>query len=62
MRTPEEVKRDFVRQWLEKAHEDLRAAEVLLKEQLDEYDSVGFHAQQAAEKFMKAFLLIRYQI
>lgn len=61
MRTPEQVKRDFVRQWLDKAQEDLRAARVLLEEEFDDYDPVGFHAQQAAEKFIKAFL-VHHQI
>jgi len=32
MRTPEQVKWDFVQQWLDKARKDLAAAEVLLKE------------------------------
>jgi len=57
MRTPDQVKRDFVRQWTDKAQEDLRAAEVLLEGELEDYDPVGFHAQQAAEKFIKAFLV-----
>ena len=30
MRTPEQVKWDFVQQWLDKARKDLAAAEVLL--------------------------------
>ena len=61
MRTPEQVKWDFVQQWLDKAQKDLAAAEVLLKEEFEDYESVGFHAQQAAEKFIKAFL-VRHQI
>lgn len=61
MRTPEQVKWDFVRQWLDRARKDLAAGEVLLKEGFEDYENVGFHAQQAAEKFIKAFL-VRYQI
>lgn len=61
MRTPEQVKWDFVRQWLEKADRDLDAAGVLLRGDFKDYESVGFHAQQAAEKFIKAFL-VRHQI
>ena len=61
MRKPEQVKWDFVRQWLEKAHKDLAAGEVLLTGAFEDYEAVGFHAQQAAEKFIKAFL-IRHQI
>ncbi len=61
MRTPEQVKWDFVQQWLDKARKDLAAAEVLLKEEFGDYENVGFHAQQAAENFIKAFL-VRHQI
>lgn len=62
MRTPEQVKWDFVQQWIGKAQKDLRAGEILLRgEDLGDYDSVGFHAQQAAEKFMKA-VLVRHQV
>ncbi len=48
MRTPEQVKWDFVQQWLDKARKDLAAAEVLLNEGFGDYENVGFHAQQAA--------------
>lgn len=61
MRTPEQVRWDFVQQWLDKAHKDLQAATVLFSSNIGDYDNVGFHAQQAAEKFIKA-LLVRYQI
>jgi len=61
MRTPEQVKWDFVQQWLDKARKDLAVGEVLLREKFEDYESVGFHAQQAAEKFIKAFL-VRHQI
>lgn len=61
MRTPEQVKWDFVQQWLDKARSDLRVAEILLESDLEHFDNVGFHAQQAAEKFIKA-LLVRHQI
>jgi HEPN domain-containing protein len=61
MRTPEQVRWDFVQQWLDKAHKDLQAATILCNSNLGDYDNVGFHAQQAAEKFIKA-LLVRYQV
>lgn len=61
MRSPEQVTWDFVQQWLSKAQKDLRAASVLLAADLEDYENVGFHAQQAAEKFIKAFL-VRHQI
>jgi HEPN domain-containing protein len=57
MRTPEQVKWDFVQQWLDRARKDLAAGAVLLKERFEDYEIVGFHAQQAAEKFIKAFLV-----
>lgn len=55
MRTREQVKWDYVQQWLDKARKDLAAGEVLLKEEFEDYENVGFHAQQAAEKFVKPF-------
>lgn len=61
MRTPEQVKWDFVQQWLDKAGKDLKAAEFLQKSDLEDFDNVAFHCQQAVEKYIKA-LLVRYQI
>jgi len=60
-RTPEQVRWDWVRLWLTKAEEDLLAAELIVKGPMPSYDTVGFHAQQAAEKALKA-LLIKYQV
>jgi HEPN domain-containing protein len=56
MRPPDEVKRDLVRQWLAKADEDLNAAKALLSLGTTFFSTVGFHCQQAAEKYFKAFL------
>ncbi len=61
MRTPEQVTWDFVSQWLEKARNDLKAAEVLFQSGMEAFEVIGFHAQQAAEKFIKS-ALVRYQI
>ncbi len=61
MRTPEQAIWDFVQQWLDRAHKDLRVAALLLEHATDDYESVGFHAQQAAEKFLKAYL-VRHQV
>ena len=61
MRSPEQVRWDFVQQWLDKAQKDLRAAEVLLEGDVEDFESVGFHAQQAAEKLIKA-VLVRHQV
>jgi len=56
MKPPEEVKHEFIRQWLKKADEDLNAARVLLSHEAPFLFAVGFHSQQAAEKYIKAFL------
>jgi len=61
MRSPEQVNWDFVQEWLAKAEEDLLVARELMERERISYDPVGFHAQQAAEKFLKA-LLTRHQI
>lgn len=44
-----------------KATDDLRAASILVEEEFDDYHTSVFHAQQAAEKLMKAFL-VRHQV
>jgi len=46
---------------LVKANRDLEAARILLEELDHDYEAVGFHAQQAAEKYLKA-LPIRHQV
>ena len=61
MTHPEQVVADFVQQWLKKANSDLQAARLLCAGELDNYFASGFHAQQAVEKYIKAFL-VRYQI
>lgn len=45
----------LVQEWVAKAENDLRNAEVLLKEG-GTVDAVCFHSQQAVEKYLKAFL------
>lgn len=50
-----------MRQWLGKATEDLLAADLILAGRLDTYWTASFHAQQAAEKALKA-LLTRHQV
>jgi HEPN domain-containing protein len=60
-RSREQVIWDFVQDWLRKAEGDLKAAEHLLAFQEEDYFTAAFHAQQAAEKFLKA-LLVRHQI
>ena len=54
----------LLRQWIEKADADLEVAGRLAAEATDSSrirEIVGFHCQQAAEKYLKA-LLTRYQI
>jgi len=61
MRSREEVIRDFVHEWLSKAEGDLTAAEILAAAEIHDYFTCAFHCQQAAEKFLKAYL-VRHQI
>lgn len=49
---------NMVRQWTEKAERDLLAAQRLLDaKDRDLNDAVCFHAQQSAEKYLKALLV-----
>ena len=58
MNVPPEVI-SLVRQWVEKAEEDLRTAEHTLTLEDDcPYGTVCFHAQQCAEKYLKALLTL----
>jgi len=56
MRPPEEVKKEIVRQWLAKAEQDMKAGEALLAAEPPFLYPACFHAQQAAEKYLKALL------
>lgn len=47
----------MVRQFAEKAHTDLRVAEVLARTEGDYGDIICFHCQQAVEKMLKSGLL-----
>jgi HEPN domain-containing protein len=59
MRPPEEVRRELVRQWVQKAEQDFALAEHLLSESAGFLPAAGFHWQQACEKFLKALLVSR---
>lgn len=61
MKPPDEVRRDLVCQWLEKAEEDFGVADLLLAENTPYLSAAGFHLQQAAEKFLKA-VLVHHQV
>jgi HEPN domain-containing protein len=58
MKPPEEqVRRRIVGQWVHKADIDLEAAESLLASKRALFYPSCFHAQQATEKYLKAFLV-----
>lgn len=57
MRSHEQVIWDFVEQWLKKAESDLKSARILQDADVDDYFPSAFHSQQAAEKFLKAYLV-----
>jgi len=61
MKPPEEVKRDLVQQWLDKAEADYGLIVHLVSENTPFLSAVGFHAQQAVEKFLKSFL-VQHQV
>jgi HEPN domain-containing protein len=56
MKTPEQVKTEFCQEWVKKARQDLGVAKLLLQEEGNFLSAVGFHCQQASEKYLKAFL------
>lgn len=51
--------REYARMWLAKAENDLKNVEIILASQAESLplDTACFHCQQAAEKFIKAFLV-----
>jgi HEPN domain-containing protein len=46
----------ITREWIRKAEDDYRAAELLLAAGKGLYDQICFHCQQSAEKYLKALL------
>ena len=50
------MKHEVVKRWIYKAEVDLRTARILLNSEDPPTESVCFHAQQAAEKLLKAYL------
>jgi HEPN domain-containing protein len=59
MKLPDEALSALVRQWIAKAGVDYRTAERLLQDEEPIRESIAFHCQQAAEKYLKAFLVSR---
>ena len=57
---PEAERLNEVRKWAEKAEEDARAVEILVRAREESPASaICFHAQQCVEKYLKAFLTWR---
>ncbi len=56
MKPPEEAKRELVARWLEKAEDDWRLSHRLARDPESYTEATAFHAQQAVEKYLKAFL------
>jgi HEPN domain-containing protein len=59
MKPSENELRTLVRAWVRKADQDLTAAESLLRNEEGLPEIVAFHAQQSAEKYLKALLAWR---
>ena len=59
MKPPEQVKWELTRGWLQKAERDLQSCEHLLAGGSAYAEAVAFHAQQAAEKYLKSLLVFR---
>ena len=57
MKRPEETRRELVRDWLKKSEDDLGLAKHLIKERSPYLNAIGFNAQQAAGKILKALLV-----
>jgi len=52
---------DFIKQWVEKAEKDLKTAahELALPQEETITETVCFHSQQAVEKWLKAYLILK---
>lgn len=48
---------EFIKQWLQKANEDLFVVDKLTEFEIIATSSICFHCQQAVEKFLKAYLI-----
>ncbi len=54
--TPDQIR---VNMFIRTADRDLAVAELIARDSPDFYESVGFHCQQAAEKYLKAGLVVQ---
>jgi hypothetical protein len=57
MKPPEEIKGEFPHEWLRKAEINFKTARHLYQGGPDFAGGSAFHSQQAAEKYLKAFLV-----
>jgi HEPN domain-containing protein len=57
MKLPDEALALLVRQWVAKAEVNYRTAERLVRDDEPIRESIAFRCQQAAEKYLKAFLV-----
>jgi HEPN domain-containing protein len=48
---------DEIKEWLQKARNDLLSARILMQHDPPVLDTASFHCQQAVEKVLKAFLV-----
>jgi HEPN domain-containing protein len=51
------VDRLIIDEWLAKAEDDFRFAEMVLSEEKEYYNQICFHFQQSAEKYLKSFII-----
>ena len=56
MKPPEEARRELVARWVAKAEDDWRLCHRLMTDSESYAEATTFHAQQAVEKYLKAFL------
>ena len=52
-----DMRKEYIKQWLLKADEDLLVVNTLIEQNFAAKASICFHCQQAAEKYLKAFLI-----
>jgi HEPN domain-containing protein len=52
-------KKEIINEWFDKAEEDILTAEVVIEASTKLYDVAAFQAQQAAEKYLKSFLVFK---
>ncbi|MFW6311164.1 MAG: HEPN domain-containing protein [Nanoarchaeota archaeon] len=53
----DDKKIDFIKEWIYEANNDLGLAEFVIDNDGKYYDLVCFHCQQAAEKYLKAYII-----